>query len=208
MPNIITGDDHYLSGRDAGSVNESFGDLGYEYPDGLKLKPGSSLHTRIKNGILERARASQAIMSTRHDSWRSIDWTLTTYIQTDDLEKALKEDDYRKPTSIVFPYSYAILETLLGYLMAAFFQSPMFRYEGVSPEDTLGAIMLEKVIDVHCTKSKVALALHTMFRDSLAYGFGVSAPGWKTVMGKKTVKQDNRKAGLFGGLLGGLLGLL
>ncbi len=201
MPNIISGDEHYNSNRNSSTELIHGKDLNYDYPDNLDLKPGSTLHRYIKNEILTRARASQAIMSTRHDAWRDIDWTLTAYIKTDEKEDDIKDNDYRKPTSIVFPYSYAILETLLGYLMSAFFQSPIFRYEGVSPEDTVGAIMLEKVIDVHCTKTKVALALHTMFRDSLAYGFGVGAPSWKVIHGKKTVERD-KSFGIFGNMLG------
>jgi len=175
----------------------------YDYPRGLDLKPGSSLHTKLVSEIKKRALASQRVMSSRYDDWNTIDRTLTAFINLDDKEKKSKAEDDRKPTSIVFPYSYAIMETLLGYLTAAFFQDPIFRYEGVSPEDTLGAIMMEKVIDLHCNKSKVALNLHTMFRDDLAYGFGVSAPGWTKRVGWKTIKAETGIMGILGKLVGG-----
>jgi len=161
----------------------------YNYPGDMNLKPGSELHEKIKTEVMKRALEATGPMANRFDSWNKIDETLTTYIQTDDAEEDIKEKDHRKPVSIIYPYSYAILETILGYLLAAFFQEPVFRYEGVSPEDTMGAIMLEKIVDLHCNKFKMVLNLHTMFRDSLAYGFGVVAPEWKKVTGKRIITQ-------------------
>lgn len=155
-------------------------DFEYDYPKGLNLHPDSSLHRKIKDMILERARESANLMATRFNSWREIDQFLTAYKRTDEDEDEVKEDDDRKPVSIVFPYSYAILETLLSYMMTAFFREPIFRYEGYSPDDVIGAILMEKVINLHCNKFKVMLNLHTMFRDSFAYGIGVVAPTWKT----------------------------
>ena len=162
----------------------------YDYPDGLDLKPGSEFHNKLKNKIMSRARESNAVISKRFDSWNNIDRVLTTYIDLDEKEKIIKDKDSRKPVSIVFPYSYTILETLLGYLVAAFLQEPIFRYEGVSPEDIIGAIMMEKVVDLQCNKSKIGLDLHTMFRDGLGYGFGVVAPTWVRKYATKTVKRE------------------
>jgi hypothetical protein len=174
--------------------NRNIGELGrvdykYDYSRDLNLKPGSDLHEKIKTEVLKRARESSNSMSSRFDSWNKIDEILTSYIETDDAEKEIQDKDHRKPVSIVYPYSYAILETILSYLLAAFFQDPVFRYEGVSPEDTIGAIMLEKIIDLHCNKSKVILNIHTMFRDSMTYGFGVVAPEWRVKTGKRIVKE-------------------
>jgi hypothetical protein len=154
-------------------------DFEYEYPDGLDLHPNSKLHKKLKDLILERAREASTHISTRFESWREIDQFLTAYKRIDKEEAEVLDDDPRKPVSIVFPYSYAILETLLSYMMAAFFQDPIFRYEGYSPDDVVGAILLEKVVNLHCNKFKVMLNLHTMFRDSFAYGIGVVAPVWK-----------------------------
>lgn len=165
----------------------------YNYPNGLNLKPGAgkdNLHNKLRDKILMRAYEACGAISKRFDSWNQVDKVLTTYIALDDDEEDIKDEDERKPVSIVFPYSYVIMESILSYLLAAFFQEPVFRYEGVSPEDTLGAIMMEKKIDLDVNKSKIMLPIHTSLRDSLAYGFGVGAPGWDVVRGKKTVKQD------------------
>lgn len=174
MPIIQQGN---IQQRDTPKITKDFE---YEYPDGLDLHPNSDLHKKLKNMILERAQESASHMSQRFDSWREVDQFLTAYKKLDEEEKEVVGEDSRKPVSIVFPYSYAILETLLSYMMAAFFQDPIFRYEGTGPDDVVGAILLEKVNNVHCTKHKVMLNLHTMFRDGFAYGIGVVAPVWKS----------------------------
>lgn len=168
-------------------------DYKYDYLRDLNLRPGSKLHEKIKTEILKRAREASGPMSNRFDSWNKIDETLTTYIDTDDAEEDIMNKDHRKPVSIIYPYSYAIMETILGYLIAAFFQEPIFRFEGVSPEDTVGSIMLEKIIDIHCNRFKAILNLHTMFRDSLSYGFGVVAPEWKRKHGKRIVREEVKR---------------
>lgn len=185
MPNIIVGNEPKV---DYGDIADR--DYEYQYPEGLDLKPGSDLHTHIVTQVLERARQSMTIMSNRFDGWNETDEKLTAYMPTDTKEEEIKDDDRRKPVSIVVPYSFAILETWLSYLVSAFLPEPIFRYEGASPEDVLGAILLEKVISLGCNRTKVALALHTMFRDAGSYGIGVVAPNWTVKRGKKTVKAE------------------
>jgi len=163
----------------------------YDYPKGLNLDPKGDFHKKLKTKIMGYAQESASATSTRFDAWNEIDRTLTAYIETDDSEQEVKYNDPRKPVSIVFPYTYAIMETILAYLVAAFFQDPVFRFEGHGPEDVIGSIMLEKVIALHCNKSKILLDLHTMFRDSLAYGVGYVGPYWRRDMGKIPVVKRN-----------------
>lgn len=167
----------------------------YKYPDGLDLRPGSKLHASIRDKIMERAFYSAKVMSNRHSDWNKIDHTLTAYIPASDAEKLDKDKDSRTPISIVFPNSYTVLETLLSYFVAAFLQDPIFRYEGQGPEDVIGGIMLEKVIQFQCMKNKVGLNLHTLARDCFAYGFGAATPTWKTEFGKKRIARIEK--GLF-----------
>ena len=162
----------------------------YDYPEGLDLKPGSKLSSRIRDEVMERAFNSARVMSQRHPAWNEIDHTLTAYISVDEKEKMVKDKDHRRPVSIVFPYSYTILETLLSYYIAAFLQEPVFRYEGVAPDDVMGAILLEKLVQLQCIKNKVGLGLHTQARDAFSYGFGVVTPTWKEEWGSKTVTTE------------------
>jgi hypothetical protein len=146
--------------------------------------------TFMRDKVMDRANYSARIMTARHEAWNKIDHTLTAYISTDDYEKSLKDSDERKPVSVVFPNSYTVLETLLSYFVGAFLQEPVFRYEGNGPEDVVGAILLEKVIQQQVLKNKVGLNLHTQARDAFAYGFGASTPTWYTEYGKKRVKKE------------------
>lgn len=156
----------------------------YDYPDNLNLTPKSTLHEKIKKEMLKRARDSSSEMSKRHKSWEKIEKTLTAYIPESTKTKARDKGDQTPP--IIIPVSYATLETLLTYLTAAFLQDPIFKYVGVGPEDVVGSIMLEKIIQMQCTRSAVGLQLHTMFRDSLMYGFGAAAPVWHVKRGTRT----------------------
>jgi len=165
----------------------------YEYPEGLDLRPDSEFHKNLRSKIWERARVSRNEMSKRFDSWKEIDKTLTSYVDLSNTEKKDKEDEIKikdptKPLTIVFPYSYSMLEALLTYLSMAFFQDPMFQYEGVEDDDTQGAMLMELVIRLHCIKNKVPLNVHTSLRDSLGYGVGVAIPEWRKIYGKKPVR--------------------
>ena len=165
-------------------------DAGYKYPNGLDLRPASQTHQKLLKEVHTRALESSREMSKRYDSWRKVDKTLTAYVKLDESEEAIKDKDDRKPVSIVVPYSYATLETILTYFVTAFLEDPIFRYEGSGPEDIVGAILLEKVIEQQTRQFKVALNLHTMFRDSLSYGMGVVTPTWDKKWGWKAVVQD------------------
>ena len=168
-------------------------DYGYKYPYKLDLRPNSDLHKKLRSRIWERAYVSRNEISKRFSSWREIDKTLTTYVDLSNTTKGTKEDDIKikdptKPLTIVFPYTYSMLEALLTYLSMAFFQDPMFQYEGVEDDDTIGAMLMEQVIRLHCIKNKVPLAVHTVLRDSLGYGVGIGIPEWRRQYGKKVVK--------------------
>jgi len=185
MPYIVTGEPN--SWRDEDYREKNFD---YKYPYDLDLRPDSDFHKKLRGKIWERASTARNEISKRFDSWNKIDWTLTTYIPLKDKESKLKKTDSTKPVSIVFPYTYSNLESLLTYLSLAFFQDPMFQYEGVEDDDTIGAMLMELIISLHCTKTKVPLAIHTVLRDALSYGVGIGIPSWVTKYGKRPIKSS------------------
>lgn len=178
-----------LDPNSQGSAIDSTADLGYRYPGGLDMRPSSALHKAVLQKINARVKESSDEMSKRYPAWKVIDKSLTAYVKADDYETTLKQLDERKPISIVIPYSYATLETLLTYFVAAFLEPPIFKYEGQSPQSVVGAFLLQKVVENHCNSFKVALNLHTLFRDCFAYGIGAVAVTWDSKWGYKTVQQ-------------------
>ncbi len=185
MPRIIVGN----SGR-ASLTEAKLRDYDYNYPDKLDFKPGSTLHDTTVDRIIELATFSQDHISSQFGRWRKIDDVLTAYIHIDDYEKKVKAYDPRKPVSIVFPYSYGIMDALLTYMSMAFIREPILKYEGVSGKDYSGAVLLEAVINNQCIRSKVALRLHTLFRDSFAYSRGYAIPSWEVITGKKSIIRE------------------
>jgi|TARA_Y100000310_G_C20694357_1_gene824439 hypothetical protein len=159
----------------------------YDYPDGMDLKPGHDAHDDLVDLVMKRAQESRRNMENRYDSWNAVDRTLTAYV-TPEKEKNIKDANASPP--VVVPMSYATLETLLTYMTTAFLDNPIFRYQGLGSEDTIGAILLELIIDTHCRRAKVGLNLHTQFRDAFSYGFGVVSAGWERKLGKKAVKNN------------------
>jgi len=187
MPTIIQG------ALSSGLGNLSDTNYGYDYPEGLDLKPGSAVHKKLKDLVLRRAKASHSIMSKRYSAWNEVDRTLTTYIPLSEKERITRESDnpekFRKPVSVVVPYSYATLETLLTHLTSRFLGRTVFKYAGRSAEDLVGAHLLTEVVRLQTQRGKAGLALHTMFRDSLAYGIGPVAVTWDRKVAKKAVKE-------------------
>lgn len=179
MPYIVHGELH--------KNTHTSEDYHYKYPDGLNLKPGSELHNELVSKILQRATESRNEVSKRFSSWRDVDKKMTVYTTP---ESGIRDSDPDKPVKIVFPYSYSMIEALLTYIGMSFFQDPIFQYEGVEDDDTIGAALMELLIRSQCIKTKVPLYLHTIFRDALTYGIGIGIPIWTTQYGRVPVRNN------------------
>lgn len=172
-------------------------DISYEYPDRLDLKPGSDLHDSLKTEIIQRANESHSAVWSRKEKWKAIERTLTSYIPLDDTEQATKDDDDRKPIRVVIPVSFATLETLMTYWVAAFLRDPIFKFEGYGPEDSVGAMLLEKTIQQQAVQSAMGLSLHTWWRDGLTAGFGAATPMWTRTPETKILRNRIDQRGFF-----------
>lgn len=169
-------------------VRESYD---YEYPLGLDWKPGSKLSKRIVPFIQAQARASKAEMSKRYPVWDKVDQKLTSYVApAEKLQHKMQERDPDVPLTVVVPISYAILDTILTYWLTAFADGDLFTYDAVGPEDKPKAILMEHLINTQVRKAKMLLNVYVQWRDSIAYGLGVSALRWETTYGKHTIIED------------------
>ncbi len=197
MPNLVAGNNFAASSNriDVNSID-------YKYASGIDLKPQGRLSQKIISRVCQMAEDSYSKMSERHKKWNEIDDTLRVYIKTDELEKATKLRDSRRPTSIVVPYSYATIETIMAYLTKAYLTEDIFRFDGFAPEDTIPAKLLELTVNQQVRRFKSDLEMHTSMRDSLAYGLGASTVVWSEVWGKKTVLDEQPIYSMFGDAIG------
>lgn len=195
MPSVIQG---------ATYQNLTVTNLGYEdsYPLGMNLKPGSKLHDKIVTEVNKLADSSWEIMSKRYASWKAIDQTLSCYISTDTYEQQLKQKDDRKPISIVVPYSYSVLESMLAYLVRQYLTGNLFYFDGWGPEDTIPAKLLELCCEQQAKYFKTVLDIHTNWRDGFAYGFGASAVSWARKWGKKPLIKESPIYSPYGAITG------
>ncbi len=166
---------------DSGSIADA--DFSYKYPRKLDLRPDSELHRDIVERVLQNAQEAHDSISQRYGVWREIQKTLTVFVSPGVKREALAAGDQIVP--VIIPSSYAILETILTFMVAAFIQEPIFRYDPVGPEDTLGAALLEIIIQTQVEKAKMGLSLHTQWRDGLAYGIGPVSPYWDVKHGRR-----------------------
>ncbi len=164
----------------------------YSYPRKLDLKPDSKFHRFLLDKLMPEAIKSREFMQEKHPTMEKIDKTLTAFVNLSEEEKKVKDKDDRTPTSIVVPVSYASLDTLMTFTSLLYLQDPLFKYEGTGtePSDTLGAILLELVVQRQAYKTKMALDINPILRSGFSYGFGFGGVWWKEVHGMRTVRKS------------------
>ena len=163
--------------------------IAYKYPEGLDLTPGSKMHTNLVSLVMDRAQESYHVIKDRHDSWNQVARSLSAYVRPDEKTKWEKK---QVSSPVIVPVTFATLETILTYCVAAFLENPIFRYEGRSPEDVIGAILMQQVVSAQNDYSFAGLNLHTQWRDSFAFGFGATATRWTKTKGKRNVFTPER----------------
>lgn len=183
------------TGNAARSLKERLArkDIKYEYPNGLKLKPGDKNHDDLAAYLYQMAHESRRQMEVRFHYWDKINHSLSAYVPLSEAEQEVKKGDERKPVSIVVPVAYAALETLLAYFTSVFLQDPIFRYLPSGPEDPAKTYLLELVVNQQVRKTKIALSLHTMWRDGFAYGIGAVVNSWRVKHGKRTRRKSQNR---------------
>src|SRR3990172_214732 len=167
------------------------------YPARVNLDPDSQDHADILKILLGYAKESYDVMRVRHPSWAELDRKLNGYIDLSEEEQSDKEEDKRRPVSMVVPLSYATRETLMTYRMAALMEAPIFKYDWFDPRDALGTIMLQKLISLQASRRRMGLDLHTHWMDDVTYGFG--AVGGEFVKEQSLVTRKRKS--LFGSLV-------
>lgn len=161
----------------------------YAYPV-VDLRPGTDLHDNLVSDILECARISFESISRRHETMNKVNNKLTAFIPTSTKEQLMKQRDSRTPVAVVLPHTFGHYDAIATQTLMSFAADDVLHfYQGVGPEDTIGAALLEKVIAQESLHFAELDVRNTQIRDFLAYGFSAVTPVWTIEPGIVTTRK-------------------
>lgn len=158
------------------------------------LTPGSELHKKVLNYLLDRLRFSERQMSKFYDRWSCREKEIQAYIDLPNYEKALKEmNKTGKPpvaVSLIIPYSYATINTIVTYLTHTFCgRSPMFTAGANSGEAIMQAPYIETLLQYNIDSQFLIKRYMQGFKDGEIYGLSVLKTMWEVRKRKRTQMQ-------------------
>lgn len=179
---ILDAEDDFTDEPGGGDISST--DEHYAYPNDLPLHPDDDFHDGLVKRIMARARESLEAVQPKFKIWRQLDDELEAYMPKDKEELIAENKDVRTPTAIVVPALYSIIDTLLTHVTAETLTAPIFSYAPRSREDTLGVLLLQSVVQQQAQRCKMALNIHTAWRDALLRGYGPVAVSWEYQEGR------------------------
>jgi len=183
------------------SLQNTGDDLGYTYPHDLDLRPGQPLHGELLNWLNGLIKAGKSAMRPRYSDWEEIDRTITDFV-VQEAKQVSTGKKRNEPTrrEIIVPVIYSILDTLLSHISMSVLDVPLYRYEGVGPEDVPGALLLEEIVKHQTIRNKHLLSVYVMFRNALLYGVSPVMGIWEKDFGLRpeiTVNGEFNQQGQF-----------
>lgn len=145
-------------------------------------KGTASKHNKILQALLQRVRLSETNISSHFDRWREAEKYYMLYKKTTDKDAASVkkfsqgDSDY---TSVVMPYSYAMLLTAHTYMVNVFLNKPsIFQVEGLNGDGVEKEMALEAMLQYQVRVGEMEVPLFIWLLDSLRYGIGITGNYW------------------------------
>ena len=155
------------------------------------IKYNTVKHGKLIARLLNVFESSRSYIRSKHYDWNKADRLMSCYVPAESKNAEKK---------IIFPYTYAIVESMQAYLLSGLLQTPIFEYKDVTGNGLVGVALLERVVNQHCVKNKIGLALNSILRSSLLYSIGVGVCHWTRKYGYKTRSQVTPLFDYLGGL--------
>ena len=143
----------------------------------------SDLHKKIVKMLSDRIKFAQKAQTTKHKAWQKAEDAVLAYIPESemDAQRRVKRENEGEPkyTTIMLPYSFAMLMSAHTYLTSVFFaRSPVHQYVGRHGETEQQCQMLEAVIAYQVEVGELLGPYYLWFYDSLKYGVGIIEEYW------------------------------
>lgn len=148
-----------------------------------RLAPNGPHAQWVVEQLTRRIKASEDEMSKFYPRWRVAERKFQAYMSLPRYEQILKDmNNSGKPPApaiIVFPYQYAVISTIVTYLMRVFAgRKPIFQLGATSPEAANIVQNMETVLQYQADYQKLVMRLYQFFMDGELYGLAAMRNIW------------------------------
>jgi hypothetical protein len=159
-----------------------------------KLVPKSKHHEAVLQYLVDRLEASEHTMGRFYPRWRANEKRVQAYIDLPNWEKTLKDlnDSGRPPrvVSVTVPYSYAVIGTIVTYMLHVFTgRKPMFQIGTYKTETAASSQNMQTVLQYQADHTRLIKHLLNFFQDAELYGFGALRNNWRVESALRTVRR-------------------
>lgn len=165
-----------------------------------RLRPGSPEHQKVLDYLLKRLEMSENAMQKFYPRWKINELKVQAYINLKKWEQILKDANDKgeppKVVSVVVPYSFATMQTIVTYLAHTFMgRRPMFQVGTHNKKHVLGAKWMEIVLQYNADHINLVRHLYQFLQDGELYGVGILRTKWREDKGMRTVWKERPKYG-------------
>lgn len=159
------------------------------------------IHTRVKEYLVARIEYSEREMAKFKDRWRVNEKKYQAYITLPDWEQELKQlaDAGAPPkvVSIVVPYCFATLNTIVTYLIHTFAgRKPMFQVGSNKEETAESAHNMELKLQYDSDHCRLIKHLFQFLFDGQMYGVGILRCTWNKEQRIRTIWKNRKVLGV------------
>lgn len=148
----------------------------------MELNPKGPKHKALTDKLFQRYRISRDKMSNKHTGYQLAEDRFVAYMperEVDAKRKLLREGGKPQFTTIVIPYSYALLMTAHTYWTTVFLsRSPVFQYQARHGEIRSNEQAVESLIDYQLNVGEWLVPLYIWLLDVGKYGDATIGAYW------------------------------
>lgn len=149
----------------------------------LKIAKNSEQHKKFVQEISSRIKIAETEHGKQHAKWEQAEKTIAAYVpeSADDARRRAERDSrgFQTYTTIMIPYSYALLMAAHTYWTSVFFaRDPVHQYSGRHGEGEMQVLGLESVISYQTKIGGMLAPYYLWVYDTGKYGIGILGTYW------------------------------
>ena len=169
----------------------------------MKIKHGSDRDKKIREALRARFKMSEQDMQKQHKRWREAEENALAYIPERDVDaarRAKREGGKPAYTTIVVPYSYAILMAAHTYWTSVFLaRNPVLQYQARHGEGMDSVQAVEALMEYQTNVGSHLVPYYIWLLDVGKYGLGVVGNYWEEekIVVPEIVEEEELYMGIF-----------